>query len=242
MTLLTESPEPFDLLIVDSTLGDAGTLGSEGGEELIRETQTLPESLRPKIIFLAPLGDRRMGDSFPDVGHVPKPVYSSMLFDSIMDAFFERGGIPASEPVAAVDEQAAPPLHSRIHFLVAEDNRVNQIVVQNILIEAGHTCDIVSNGHEAVEAIRKGGYDAILMDCQMPEMDGYDATISIRDWEQEFGQKRIPIIALTANATKEDVQKCLDVGMDAYCSKPVNQAALFRTIDRLLLEGDSSYT
>ncbi len=121
-----------------------------------------------------------------------------------------------------------------IHVLVVEDNRVNQIVAKNMIAETGSTCDIANNGREACDAVRNGKYDVILMDCQMPEMDGYEATDLIRKWERGQGKKRIPIIALTANATKEDVQKCLDAGMDAYCSKPINPQTLFETINELV--------
>jgi CheY-like chemotaxis protein len=123
------------------------------------------------------------------------------------------------------------PLAKKIHVLIVEDNRVNQIVAQNLLADAGFTSDIVDNGIEACRAVRNKQYDIVLMDCQMPEMDGLEATCLIRDWEQEHGKKRLPIIALTANATKEDVKKCLDAGMDAYCSKPINPAAMIHLIE-----------
>jgi len=125
-------------------------------------------------------------------------------------------------------------LAGKIHILVAEDNRINQIVSQNLLAEAGFTCDIADNGRQAFEAVQNEKYDLVLMDCQMPEMDGYEAVRLIRAWEQEQGKARMPIIALTANATKEDIQKCLDSGMDAYCSKPINPLHLFKEIEQLL--------
>jgi CheY-like chemotaxis protein len=104
-------------------------------------------------------------------------------------------------------------------------------VAKNLLIEAGFTCDIAHNGIEACSAVRNKEYDVILMDCQMPEMDGYEATSLIRSWEREYGKQHLPIIALTANATKDDVRKCLEAGMDAYCSKPINPLAVIRQIE-----------
>jgi CheY-like chemotaxis protein len=122
-------------------------------------------------------------------------------------------------------------LAGNVHVLVVEDNRVNQIVAKNLLAEAGFTCDIAQNGIEACSAVRNEEYDVVLMDCQMPEMDGYEATRLIRNWEREHGKKHLPIIALTANATKEDVRKCFDAGMDAYCSKPISPLAVIRLIE-----------
>jgi CheY-like chemotaxis protein len=111
---------------------------------------------------------------------------------------------------------------------------VNQIVVNAILTEADLTCDIAQNGQEAYDRFLQGGYDLILMDCQMPEVDGYESTGMIRQWEMQNRKIRIPIIALTANAVAGDIQKCLDSGMDAYCSKPINPILLFEAIDQLL--------
>jgi CheY-like chemotaxis protein len=122
-------------------------------------------------------------------------------------------------------------LEGKVHVLIVEDNRVNQIVAKNVLSEAGFTCDIANNGNEACRAVRSVEYDIILMDCQMPEMDGFEATDLIRHWESEHGKSRVPIIALTANAVKEDIQKCFDAGMDAYCSKPINPQAVIRLIE-----------
>jgi len=170
-----------------------------------------------------------------------KPVFPSMLFDTIMNALFERsdgsGTVSSRNPSSSREIKRVPPsLAGRIHVLVAEDNRINQIVAKNLIEEAGITCDIVGNGYEACAAVRQKHYDIVLMDCQMPEMDGYEATDLIRKWELEQGKNRIPIIALTANATKEDVQKCFDSGMDAYCSKPINPKVLFKEITRLFGE------
>ncbi|MDR1925463.1 MAG: response regulator [Planctomycetaceae bacterium] len=117
-------------------------------------------------------------------------------------------------------------------ILVAEDNRVNQIVVGEILMQAGYSYEIVGNGRLAYEAVSRKCFDLILMDCQMPEMDGFQATRIIRNMELgkfELSAKhagRIPIIALTANATQGDQELCKESGMDAYCSKPINATKL----------------
>ena len=115
-------------------------------------------------------------------------------------------------------------------ILVAEDNRINQIVIREILTNAGFSCEIVDNGAKACEIVFEKEFSLVLMDCQMPEMDGFDATAKIRGMESQHGKARIPIIALTANAMQGDEQKCLAVGMDGYCSKPIKSEILLELI------------
>jgi CheY-like chemotaxis protein len=119
-----------------------------------------------------------------------------------------------------------------LRVLIAEDNRINQIVIVEILHNAGMKTKVVSNGQEASEAVKNETFDVVLMDCQMPQMDGYEATARIRSWEQsQPNALRLPIIALTANATQGDAEKCLQAGMDAYCKKPINQKQVLALID-----------
>jgi CheY-like chemotaxis protein len=116
--------------------------------------------------------------------------------------------------------------------LLAEDNAVNQKLATRLLEKRGHDVEAVSCGAEAVAAVRDRRYDAILMDVEMPEMDGFEATRRIRDWESPFG-RRTPIIAMTAHAMKGDRERCLAAGMDDYVSKPLRPAELFRTVEAL---------
>jgi two-component system, sensor histidine kinase len=112
--------------------------------------------------------------------------------------------------------------------LVAEDNPINQIVAQALLQQIGYThVTVVENGDEAVNAVRQGAYDAVLMDCRMPVLDGYDATEKIR----ALGY-HLPIIAMTANAAPNDLEKCLQAGMNDYLSKPFNAATLRQALSR----------
>lgn len=112
-----------------------------------------------------------------------------------------------------------------LSVLVAEDNRTNQRVAAGMLAMCGCACELVSNGVEALAALHEKHFDLILMDCNMPEMDGYEATARIRAQETQ-GQRHIPIIAMTANAQRGDVDKCLSVGMDGYLAKPITLDAL----------------
>jgi PAS domain S-box-containing protein len=126
------------------------------------------------------------------------------------------------------------PVLKGLHLLVAEDNEMNQFVVQETLKRVGCTCDIAADGIRAVQDVGRRRYDLILMDCQMPEMDGLEATRRIRQIEQSTSATlRIPIIALTAEAIAGDRERCLASGMDGYISKPINAEELFAEISRL---------
>ena len=117
--------------------------------------------------------------------------------------------------------------------MLAEDHEVNREVAAAMLEELGFGCHWVGNGREALETWRLGGVDLILMDCQMPEMDGYEATRAIRDEEKVNSRRaRVPIIALTAHATKGDRDRCLAAGMDDYLSKPMDPGLLFRALSK----------
>lgn len=179
----------------------------------------------------------------PEDGHVPagvtgvreqvvRPVKGSALFDAIMQAVVGAGPQP---------ERPRPPAWGRpLRVLVAEDHDVNQMVVRELLVGMGCEVELVTNGEEAVAAAIARPHDAILMDCQMPVLDGLEATRRIRLAEQDGRVSPAPrIIALTANATAEDRLASLAAGMDAYLTKPVRGTVLQRTLQRLML-GDAA--
>jgi len=122
-----------------------------------------------------------------------------------------------------------------LKILLVEDSIDNQILAKKLLEKAGFAVDIAENGKEAVEAAGKYSYKAILMDIQMPEMDGFEATKLIRELEAERGGERTPIIALTAHALKGYREKCLEEGMDDYLTKPINKKALLETLDSWII-------
>jgi CheY-like chemotaxis protein len=166
-------------------------------------------------------------------GYLHKPIRPSELFDTMI-MLFRQGDKHDEELVTRhrLAEQKSPSKASKPRVLLAEDNVVNQRMALKLLEKAGMQADVVGNGKEAVSAVDRTAYDLILMDCQMPEMDGYEATAEIR--RREGSVRHTPICALTANAMSGDREKCLAAGMDDYISKPVSLDELQKAIKRLL--------
>ena len=171
------------------------------------------------IAMLSSLGDQ-LHHGKPGGAHIAaclsKPVKQSVLFDCLANVVSDEAG---NQPDGGgfCDHVISAPKQFRI--LLAEDNPVNQKVTLAQLRRLGYEADAVPDGKKAVEALRQMTYDLILMDCQMPNLDGYEATAVIRD--REPGARHIPIVALTANALSGEREKCLAAGMDDYLSKPV---------------------
>ncbi len=165
-------------------------------------------------------------------GFLTKPIFQSTLFDAIMDAF-GKGGV--RKKGTKIDFTTRASMYKKrlqgCKILVAEDNFTNQEVAKAILDGAGVFVTIVANGEEAVEAVKNGQYDAVLMDVQMPKMNGYQATREIRKLP---GGDDLPIVAMTAHAMKGDEEKCLEAGMNGYVAKPINQDRFFYTLWRVL--------
>ena len=156
-----------------------------------------------------------------------KPVSQQQLSDCLLE--FAQAETPASAPPP---EPAHAPAQSgrALHVLVVEDNPVNQAVAMEMLAALGYTCHLAANGREGLEAIAQHRYDVVLMDCQMPEMDGFEATRVLRARETAAGAPRLLVIALTAHAMKSDWEQCVAAGMDGYLAKPYNQQQLGEVI------------
>jgi CheY-like chemotaxis protein len=179
------------------------------------------------LIMLSPFGERMQGEEARQAGIdalVTKPVRQSQLYDCITAVMGASVAPRDGASVSALSPRAAETQISA-RVLVAEDNIVNQKVAARMLEKLGCRVDIVANGFEAIDAISHLAYDCIFMDCQMPEMDGYEATAAIRQCQAEASQST-PIIAMTANAMQGDRERCLAAGMDDYVSKPVKPEAL----------------
>ncbi len=170
--------------------------------------------------------------------YLSKPVRRHELYRALAQAV---GGL-VSETAPATPAGSALRLHCRV--LMAEDNGVNQFVARNMLKSLGCEFDIVPNGQEALAAVQRGDYDIVLMDCQMPVMDGYEATRQIRQWEQASLQpRRLPIVALTANALVGDADVCIEAGMDGHLAKPYTRhqlgALMARWLPAQMVEGSA---
>jgi len=140
--------------------------------------------------------------------------------------------MPVNAPLWAAPQRPNLPETRPLRILLAEDSVVNQKVIGVLLHREGHEVSVVSDGQAAVAAVRDGGFEVVLMDVQMPVMDGFAATAAIREIEEKLG-RHTPIVALTAHAMKGDAEKCLDAGMDAYLSKPIILDALRNTLQEL---------
>jgi signal transduction histidine kinase/DNA-binding response OmpR family regulator len=195
------------------------------GFAFVHEAQTRFGVDGGRVVMLT--SDRRVGDiersrDLRVAAHLTKPVRQAELLRTIQSAI---------APEAAPAQPAQAPAHAGtvLRVLIAEDNVVNQRLAAALLARRGHETVVVSNGREAVEAWHRDAFDAILMDVQMPEMDGFEATQAIRDAERATGA-HIAIVAMTAHAMAGDRERCLDAGMDDYLTKPMS----IREVDRVL--------
>jgi len=201
---------------------------------IINQDETLKST---RLILLTSSGQRGDGRIFADIGfaaYLLKPVTQRDLTECLIlvlanSAFSWH---MQSQPIITRHALRAQRAQSRDRILLAEDNLVNQKVALKLLEVLDYRVEVVADGLSAVAAWQTGKFDLILMDCQMPHMDGYEATREIRRLEE--GRRRIPIVALTAHAMKGDQEKCRAAGMDDYLSKPIDRAKLDACLEQLL--------
>ena len=206
------------------------------GWTLARTIQSNPTLAGTPVIILTSFGQAFSPAELKAAGleaYLVKPVKQSRLFDCVVTATDKAVAVPAS--VVIYSEPSLPV--EKVRILLAEDNIVNQKVAVAQLRKLGYRPAAVASGLEVLEALKQLPYDLILMDCQMPEMDGYEATQAIRQWEQSLKHPCPPnapiyIIAMTAHAMQGDREKCLAVGMDDYLSKPVRVSELQAALER----------
>jgi PAS domain S-box-containing protein len=232
--------EPFDLAILDLQMPRMD------GLELGRAIKADPVLAATRLVLLTSIGLRGQAEKAKQAGiaaYLTKPVHRSQLYDClsmIVDMPAKSATDPLEVGAASRPNDLLVTRHTlkeaaaanRARILVAEDNIVNQKVAVCQLEKLGYRADVVANGLEAVEAVSRVSYALVLMDCQMPEMDGLEATGMIRKREGEQASRRLPIIAMTANAMQGDREKCLDAGMDDYLAKPVKREHLEATLAR----------
>ncbi len=220
--------DPYDVVILDMQMPGMD------GDMLAREIKRDPAIAATRLVVMTSLGLRAECLQLQTEGIavcLTKPVKKSQLFKcltSVLGASAQtRPHTPSAPQVAD-----ARPERAGFRVLVAEDNAVNRKVMLRRLEQSGYSVDTVADGLEAVSALERGSYDIVLMDCQMPTMDGYEATAEIRRREGASGHT--PIVAVTANAFEGERQRCMAAGMDDYISKPIDPDDLMALLDRWL--------
>ncbi|HSG42769.1 MAG TPA: GAF domain-containing protein, partial [Anaerolineales bacterium] len=209
---LLQDEKHFDLIITDMHMPELD------GLMLTREIRKIEDGKSLPIILLTSLGRRELGaDELNFSAHLTKPLKPSALYDTLAGIFARNLVTPKPQPAKATMDKEMAKDHP-LRILLAEDNQVNQKLALRILNQMGYRADVASNGIEAVESIERQIYDVILMDVQMPEMDGLDATRNIRKLT-DVTQPHI--IAMTANAMEGDREMCIAAGMNDYVSKPI---------------------
>jgi CheY-like chemotaxis protein len=218
-----DAGRPYDVVLLDLAMP-----GRDGLElaSMIRE-QLRDEGPRLMLLTSAPVDTTELAEVGIKVS-LAKPLSGSALFNGLVDCLADSYGAESLVPVPA----EPPREHRGKHLLVVEDNEVNQIVALGVLETLGYTADVADDGALAVEMASGGAYDAILMDVQMPRMDGYDATRRIR--RQEGTGQHVPIIAMTAAALEGERQKCLEAGMDDFLTKPIEPDRLDAALNHWL--------
>ncbi|MEW6110997.1 MAG: PAS domain S-box protein [Thermodesulfobacteriota bacterium] len=217
--------DPFRLIITDCMMPEMD------GFDFAHSIKSDPRFESVPVIMLTSAGQRGDGarcQMAKVAAYLLKPVKQSDLLSAISRLLQAAAGNVVVESL--ITRHTIRETRRKLRILLAEDNLVNQKVATKMLEKMGHGVTVVANGKAAAEAVGRSIFDVILMDVQMPEMDGLQSTKVIRERERTTG-KHIPIIAMTAHAMKGDRERCLEAGMDGYVSKPVNQAELFETLE-----------
>jgi two-component system, sensor histidine kinase and response regulator len=207
---------PYDVVVLD------GQMPGMDGFELAAAILDAPELHGTRLVMLASTGDHRARAR--EVGiptYLTKPVRRERLLDAVADASREEPEAPPASPPATA-----------LRVLIAEDNEVNQLVIEKMLTKRGVEVEIANDGVEALTKLQAGAYAAVFMDCQMPNLDGYSTTARIREGER--AGERLPVIAMTAHAMNGDRERCLEAGMDDYLAKPLRPEELDDVLRRWL--------
>ncbi|HEU5046527.1 MAG TPA: response regulator [Rickettsiales bacterium] len=243
---LLSAKEPYDVVFADYHLADSGSNGLELIEQTLADEETKKNSC---IIVVTALGQPK---PFKDMealgacGFLIKPLYPNhlkLVLQMVSRSKKTGEKLPfitkhvlenASFQEEKAGEGGAARQALKLRALLVEDIKVNQMLMSKILEKYGCAVEIANNGVEAVEKYKTGSYDIIFMDCQMPEMDGFEASQHIRAYELESGKKRVFIVALTADAMIGDREKCLNAGMDDYLNKPVRTADIQTMLEKAI--------
>jgi signal transduction histidine kinase/DNA-binding LacI/PurR family transcriptional regulator/DNA-binding response OmpR family regulator/HPt (histidine-containing phosphotransfer) domain-containing protein len=218
--------DPFRVILLDMQM--PGMDGEQTAREMVQD----PAGKQASIIVLTSMGQRGDASRLEEIGvsgYLLKPLRQHLLFDALVAVMGQKTSI--GEPSRLITRHTLSEAKRQdLRILLAEDNPVNQKLAVILLQKAGFSVDTVENGSLAVTRVKDGRYNAVLMDVQMPEMDGFEATKEIR--AAEVIGHHIPIIAMTAHALKGDRERCLEAGMDDYISKPLDPKLLLKVLDR----------
>ena len=226
--------EPFSIALLDQYMPgmDGVTLAT-----LIRKEAAYADTL---LVLLTPIGNRGDAAALQPVGLsgcLAKPIRQQQLYDCLAFLRGRQTSGAAAKPNRSGAGHSDNVMHrSGAKILLAEDNQVNQIVALALLKKMGYEADVTANGLEALEALSRSPYDLVLMDCQMPQMDGFEATAAIRNPASNVLDHSVPIIAMTANALQGDRDRCMKAGMDDYLVKPVTPETLETVIEKWLIK------
>jgi PAS domain S-box-containing protein len=248
LSLLQEaasSGDPYQAALLDMQMPDMD------GAELARRIKADPRLGATQLILFTSLGKRGDAAQMKALGfsgYLTKPLRQEQLHECLalvlgQATISTTQNTHQTAPTELVTRHTiADSFKHKTHILLAEDNTVNQFVVTKILKKLGYRADVVANGQEAITALQAINYDLILMDCQMPEMDGFEATRLIRDPQTGVLNPLVPIVALTANALTGDRERCLKAGMDDYLSKPINVDDLNVALEKWLAKAETEKT
>jgi two-component system, sensor histidine kinase and response regulator len=220
---------PFQLILLDAQMPEMD--GFQFAEEMLLR----PNASKSTVLMLTSGGLRGDAERCRKLGisaYLTKPCKQADLREAILASLGTRNQNDVPAPL--VTKHSLREVRNRLRILVADDNAVNRLLAVRLLEKRGHSVTVAENGRQALEILRESTHDLVLMDVQMPVMDGFEATAAIREIEKTT-HARIPIVAMTANAMKGDQEICLLRGMDGYVAKPLNTAELFRVIENLPL-------
>jgi len=223
-----QSKTMFDVALIDMQMPVMN------GEMLAKQFKTSPNFNQIKVVMMTTVAEQNDGSYFSKIGasgYFSKPMCVSTLFDVLSNIIVDAKRFnTTTNQVQHKSTSSNYDLPKDLQLLLVEDNPVNQLVATGILEEFGVTTTVANNGLEALQLLKQTTFDLILMDCQMPEMDGYQATQAIRSGQAGENNLNVNIIAMTANAMLGDKEKCLDVGMNDYLSKPIDPQLLYNKI------------
>ncbi len=223
----TREGRPFSVVIVD------GQMPEMDGFTLVKTIQVRPELGNPRIVMLTSMGEKGDASRCRELGisaYLTKPARQNELLEMLCRVLGKSPGIASPE---LVTRHTLREDRRRVQVLVAEDNAVNQALAVRLLQKRGYLVTVATDGQQVLDALAKQAFDLVLMDVQMPVIDGLQATGQIREREKSAGG-HIPILAMTAHALKGDQERCIAAGMDGYVSKPIHAAELFAAIENAL--------